>query len=61
METEYLTLRLVYLFIRVGFYLFIRIKKARQRLAISKALGLGNAGKVLGLVFELLHKISPKL
>ena len=30
------------------------IKKARLRLAFSKALGLGNAGGVLSLVFELL-------
>ena len=32
------------------------IKKARLQLAFSKALGLGNAGKVLSLVFELLLK-----
>ena len=31
------------------------IKKARLWIAFSKALGLGNAGKVLSLVFELLH------
>ena len=36
------------------------IKKARLRLAFSKALGLGNAGKVLSLVFELLRQtLSP--
>ena len=33
------------------------IKKARLQLAFSKALGLGIAGKVLSLVFELLRQI----
>ena len=33
------------------------VEKARLRLAFSKALGLGNAGKVLSLVFELLLAI----
>ena len=35
------------------------IKKAVLGLAFSKALGLGNAGKVLRLVFELLHTTIP--
>ena len=33
------------------------IKKARLRLVFLKALELGNAGKVLSLVFELLHDV----
>ena len=37
------------------------IKKTRLWLAFSKTLGLGNVGKVLSLVFELLHPIPEKV
>ena len=35
----------------------LSITEARLRLAFSKALGIGNAGQVLSLVFELLRRI----
>jgi len=37
-----------------GIFKSSSIKKGRQRLTLSKALGLGNASKVLSLVFDLL-------
>ena len=33
----------------------------RLRLAFSKAVGLGNVGKVLSLIFQLLPKIDLKI
>ena len=41
-----------------GLYQHFQVQELLKRLAFgSKALGLGNAGKVLSLVFELLRKI----